>query len=177
MNQLKAVPALVATYATPKNTNILYFSVVLIVLCIEMYLYQTASFRKWVSISGTALQILLPCYVLVPLLWKQDSTGFWQYIRMLVIVLAITYILKFAVNETRPSGGGLSFPSGHTVGAFMGAVFLTVRYGLRYFLVSTPLALYVGFTRLYVGAHWPIDVAASIILCSIIGLCFVKKHV
>lgn len=176
MNQEKSTPSFVGTYATSKNMHILFLSIVALVFLIQIYLYSTASFGKWIGVLGTALQIIIPCYVLVPVLWKQDTTGLWQFIRMLVIVLSITYILKFTVPETRPSGGSMSFPSGHTAGAFIGAVFLAIRYGLRYFLISTPLALFVGFSRLYVNAHWPIDVITAILLCTVVGMCFVKKH-
>jgi membrane-associated phospholipid phosphatase len=51
----------------------------------------------------------------------------------------------------------VSFPSGHTQASFSAAVFLNTRfkrYGWLFFI----FAILVGISRVYVGAHFPIDV-------------------
>lgn len=70
---------------------------------------------------------------------------------------------------------GRSFPSSHTMNNFCAATVLALfyrRWGWLYFI---PAAL-VGYSRIYVGAHWPSDVLASALLaaplaCSVVALC------
>jgi membrane-associated phospholipid phosphatase len=55
---------------------------------------------------------------------------------------------------------GHSFTSGHTVTVFGGAVVISWALG-RFFLLPFVIALFVGYSRIYVGAHFPIDVVAG----------------
>lgn len=78
------------------------------------------------------------------------------------------------LRETRVIGAreaGLSFPSGHTTQAF----FLTT-IGVRYLEAPFPVALgfyglavVVGYTRVYLGVHYPRDVIAGAVLGLIWG--------
>jgi membrane-associated phospholipid phosphatase len=56
-----------------------------------------------------------------------------------------------------------SFPSDHAciVGAVAAALFFVDR---RLGWVTTALAVLMGVTRVYVGAHWPLDVVAGLLL-------------
>ena len=161
--------------ANRTNTNFIYFICVLLVFIVNIFLNVHVGFSNWIEISGTIIQIAIPAYALVPVVWKKDKNGAIQMIKLLCIVLVVTYILKFTIPEKRPYGGSMSFPSGHTTGAFSGAMYLGLRYGLRYFIISTPLALFVAFSRIYSRNHWPMDVIASIILCVIVALFIVKS--
>lgn len=67
---------------------------------------------------------------------------------------------------------GASFPSGHTTQIFFLISLLILRFSPE---VGTSLALYtvaafVGFTRIYVGAHYPRDVLGGAVLGSIWGI-------
>lgn len=67
---------------------------------------------------------------------------------------------------------GLSFPSGHTSQAFFLAA-LTIRYfDLAPWLAfaAYAVAMLVGVTRMYVGAHYPRDVAAGAMLGTLWGI-------
>jgi membrane-associated phospholipid phosphatase len=80
-----------------------------------------------------------------------------------------------AFDDTRVIGWrekGDSFPSGHTTQIFFLMTLFIHSFGLG---LGTAIALYtvaalVGFTRIYVGAHYPRDVVAGIVLGSIWGI-------
>jgi membrane-associated phospholipid phosphatase len=67
---------------------------------------------------------------------------------------------------------GRSFPSGHTAQTFFLATLLTHQFHLG--LVETvalyAIAVLVGFTRMYVGAHYPRDVIGGAVLGSVWGI-------
>jgi membrane-associated phospholipid phosphatase len=67
---------------------------------------------------------------------------------------------------------GLSFPSGHTSQAFFMATLMSRHFhlGLGITAALYLLALFVGLTRIYVGAHYPRDVIAGALLGSVWGV-------
>jgi membrane-associated phospholipid phosphatase len=77
----------------------------------------------------------------------------------------IASLVKYAVGENRPDfphalvavPRSHSFPSGHTATAFAGATALSFffpRAAPAFFV----LAAAIGYSRLYVGVHFPLDV-------------------
>ena len=73
---------------------------------------------------------------------------------------------SFTVVESAQSGAtGYSFPSGHTQGAsctFGGLARTEKRPWLRWVLAA--VILLVGFSRMYLGAHYPSDVVVGLVL-------------
>jgi undecaprenyl-diphosphatase len=68
-----------------------------------------------------------------------------------------------------PPPDAYSFPSGHTAAAFV----VAVTIGTFYSAVLAPFlffALLIGFSRIYLGAHYPSDVLAG----AAIGTCFAE---
>ena len=68
--------------------------------------------------------------------------------------------------------GGRSFPSGHTAQAFFMATLLVGYFAIGVWGAALlyAIALLVGVTRMYVGAHYPRDVLAGAILGTAWGL-------
>lgn len=67
---------------------------------------------------------------------------------------------------------GLSFPSGHTAQTFFLMTFLGHYFEVSPFVSFAlySVAVLVGFTRMYVGAHYPRDVIAGALLGSVWGI-------
>ena len=93
-------------------------------------------------------------------------------------------IIKRLTNRSRPylalEGSrvigwrerGRSFPSGHTAQTFFLMTLLRHQFqlGIEGAIVLYAVAVLVGFTRMYVGAHYPRDVIGGAVLGSIWGV-------
>lgn len=97
----------------------------------------------------------------------------------IILVMATTMVLKVAVARPRPfmvvSGAlpvdvesGSSFPSGHASRVFS-ILDLTRGRNRRMVLVGYVVAGLVGFSRVYIGVHYPLDVLGGAVLGLISG--------
>jgi membrane-associated phospholipid phosphatase len=96
----------------------------------------------------------------------------------------VVELVKLIVHRSRPfiqltqarivgyRAIGRSFPSGHTSQAFFMATLIAQHFHSSIWVVFLlyAIALLVGITRMYVGAHYPRDVLAGAILGSAWGL-------
>ena len=96
----------------------------------------------------------------------------------------VVMLVKFIVHRSRPfillkqarivgyRARGRSFPSGHTSQTFFIATLMTQHFHASVWVAFLlyVIALMVGITRIYVGAHYPRDVLAGAILGSAWGL-------
>ena len=67
-----------------------------------------------------------------------------------------------------------SFPSGHTGSAFAVAVVIFLKMPRKYGILAIALASLMGFSRLYVGIHYPSDVIGGVLLGIITSLTAIK---
>ncbi len=87
----------------------------------------------------------------------------------------LSYVLKLAFSKQRPQLWNspivettFSYPSGHALGSvvlygFLSYILATLypRYARAFYSAATLLIIAIGFSRLYLGVHWPTDIIAG----------------
>ena len=147
------------------------------VLDIIMKVYTTLGNKAALAI---AMVLVLLCFK------KTREVGFLMAVSLVLEVLLNNGLLKNLVARVRPyelidglklivgEADDWSFPSGHT-GAFFAvagvAAFLLPR---KWGILGIVLAVLMGFSRLYVGIHYPSDVIAAALLGMLTSVLTVK---
>ncbi|CAN5416592.1 phosphatase PAP2 family protein [soil metagenome] len=75
---------------------------------------------------------------------------------------------EYSMARIAPAGGN-SFPSGHAANNFAVATVCAVFFRRWGWLVYLPAA-FVAYSRIYVGAHWPLDVLTSCFIGTGVGV-------
>lgn len=128
--------------------------------------------------------IPLYCVSIVLLFWKGKRKGRILAVLLLLGVLISdsfsSRLVKNLVDRPRPfktlttvrlvgvKPGGSSFPSSHALNNFCAATIIALFYRRRAWIFYS-LAGLMAFTRLYLGVHYPSDVAVGIILGCLLG--------
>lgn len=109
--------------------------------------------------------------------YKRYTREAFYWLLMLAVSIGIPLFYKLFFYFPRPSGllhasSASSFPSGHTFQAVLIIGFLATfiathiqeRYRRFLYYIATIIIILIGFSRLYLGAHWLTDVLASLTL-------------
>jgi membrane-associated phospholipid phosphatase len=144
---------------------------------------------QFASESVTPVALGVPTGMFVYGLIQKDKETRWKSAEILGVQLVngiVTTGLKWSIHRERPfnaypneitkygSGGSYSFPSGHTSTAFAFATSMSLNYPKWY--VIAPCYAYactVGYSRMYLGVHYPSDVLAGALVGS---ACAVGTH-
>lgn len=139
------------------------------------------NFYKAVSNYSSPIFISAPVALLIAGIIKKDKqlkNDALFIAETYLVNSAATWSLKRIINRDRPaiadpsfiaieSLSSKSFPSGHTSEAFAVATSLSIVYPKWYVIApSFAFATLVGYSRLYLGVHYPSDVLAGAIVGS-----------
>lgn len=142
---------------------------------------QYATGLKSFMLIFTELGSLPVWFLAVPLLWlgrKKKAAAALLVALLMVIVIAAS--MKYAVDRPRPYDVlqavdplyrplDPSFPSAHAMTVFAGAIAVGKKWR-KALIPLLVLAAAVGFSRVYIGVHYPYDVASGALIGILIGL-------
>jgi len=115
--------------------------------------------------------------------WRGDpESAFRVVLSLIVTAVLVGSVFKPSIDRDRPMptgaceqvvavGNSPSFPSGHAAGAAAGAYSLSRIWRARAPLVWS-LAVLVSVSRVYLGAHYPLDILVGLLVGLACG-CFV----
>ncbi len=128
------------------------------------------------SLTGVYVTAIVVATALGILVWKR----YWQEAKVLAfaslgILILVDVILKPFFDRRRPPGpllvevsGNKSYPSGHAAGNFVFYFYLSFVIATRFpqytkyiYGLSTLIILIIGYSSIYVKAHWATDILAG----------------
>jgi membrane-associated phospholipid phosphatase len=140
---------------------------------VHNFMYNVSRFGDWPEHFTLGL-------ILAWVAWRRGNRKWARIFLSMVIALAIAgvsgHVIKIAVSRARPSvkleqvepwsrfsSNYHAFPSGHVAAstAFFGVLFFASR---RIGLACLPIVILIGFSRLYLAAHYLSDVVCAGIL-------------
>ena len=138
-------------------------------------------FWKTITSLGNGGMIWIAVTVILLFFKKTRRAGIASALALLGSLLVNNLILKDLIARTRPYDAvegvrllierqsDYSFPSGHTGSSFSSASAIFFNLPKRYGIAALVLASLIAFSRLYVGVHYPSDVAAGILIGFALG--------
>lgn len=154
---------------------------------LEGLLQLDAQWLLWVEQNIRTPWLHTPMYVMshlkffVPILialftwliWKGDKKGKRAALAALALFIVTNQltneVLKPLIGRPRPHSASFSFPSTHAVNIFGQATLFSIYYPWMS-PILIPSATLVGFSRIYGGFHYPLDVIGGAIIGSFLGL-------
>lgn len=160
-----------------------------ILLFIQEYIRQDWLTPIWIAITSLAddgwFWIVLSIFLLIPK--KTRKAGVAALLALLINLCFTNVILKNVVARTRPYEvvegltvlidklKSFSFPSGHTACSFAAAyAYYRCLPQKKWGIAALVLAGLIGFSRLYVGVHYPTDVLGGAVV-GMFAACIASK--
>ena len=124
--------------------------------------------------NGGMIWIVATIVLLIPK--KTRKAGIMSAVALLGSLIINNNIVKNIVQRPRPfvtftdlqiiipTPSEFSFPSGHTSSSFAAAAVFYRHLPKKFGIPSVVLAGLIGFSRLYVGVHYPTDVIAGVLM-------------
>lgn len=112
--------------------------------------------------------------------WREALIGTTVLTVLIIVSDQLGAQIKQVVSRARPCqllagvhqlagcGGAFSFPSNHALNTAAAAAFAQVLYPVTGW-VTWPLVVLVGFSRVYVGAHYVSDVLGAWVIGGVLG--------
>ncbi|QOR76410.1 MAG: phosphatase PAP2 family protein [Thermoflavifilum sp.] len=132
-----------------------------------------------ITYTAAYITIAIPLICLIVAFTQKDAflrIKAWFLISCLVTASLLASGIKQAVQRPRPwhsyqmiekktEGGGWSFPSGHTTGAFALAFAMGVAFRKKKWMLPVMVgwACVVGYSRMDLGVHYPSDVLGGML--------------
>jgi undecaprenyl-diphosphatase len=130
----------------------------------------------WITYLGSHFAVIL--FIILSWVSTKQKRILYRLALLYAVQSGVVYGLKFLVKRERPlffleissklsKGPGEildpSFPSAHAAYSFMMATLLAIWFP-RYRFIFFIIAGFIGWTRIYLGLHYPTDVIAGGIL-------------
>lgn len=147
----------------------------------------------WITLLGDAGIFWIAAAVILLCIPKYRRAGLSMGIALVMGLVLCNLTLKPLVARIRPydfvlehygrnitllvsTPHDFSFPSGHTIASFEGAIALLV-HDKKLGIPATVLACLIAFSRMYLYVHYPTDVIFSVILGTVLAFlsCWLVK--
>lgn len=137
-------------------------------------------FRPITNLGDTLPTILIAATFFVLLIIKKYYYAAIFLVLNKVVVALLNSLIKNIIERPRPSHyhyGGFSFPSGHSASSFAlyislliiaWFIFKNIKFKLLISILTISIVILVGYSRIFLGVHYPSDVLGGYTLAAII---------
>ncbi|AUI71521.1 phosphatase PAP2 family protein [Companilactobacillus alimentarius] len=140
-------------------------------------------FRPITNLGDTLPTILIAAAFFVLLIIKKYYYAAIFLVLNKVVVALLNSLIKNIIERPRPShyhyvyAGGFSFPSGHSASSFAlyislliiaWFIFKNIKFKLLISILTISIVILVGYSRIFLGVHYPSDVLGGYTLAAII---------